>query len=206
VAAASAEGGEVIGVDIAFRWLVVGRRRLDELGRGAHVRLVCACADHLPFPDQSFDLVVAENLIEHTRRPEAVLVEAGRVRRAGGAFMARTVNRYAAAPEPHVGVWGVGFLPRRLMDPYVRWRKGLPYQHIQLQSYFDLRRILRASGQADLRVRRPHLARADYQHHASRTQRLFEWYAALDARLPLARPLLTLFGPYLDIVSQPAIR
>lgn len=203
VAAAMAQGGEVWGVDIAFRWLVVARRRLDDLGLPSQ-NLVCACADHLPFPDGRFDTIIAENLLEHARAPAAVLTEAGRVRRRPGAFMARTVNRFALAPEPHVGVWGVGFLPRGWMDAYVRWRRGLPYQHIQLQSYFDLARLIARSGQSDLRIARPWLSAADYQHHPAHLQRLFRLYGDLGARVPPLRPLLTLFGPYLDLVSRPA--
>jgi SAM-dependent methyltransferase len=201
-AAASRSRLSLVGVDIAFRWLVIARQRLEELGR-SDVRLVCACADYLPFPDQSFDLVVAENLLEHTSAPGAVLAEAGRVRRARGAFMARTVNRYAPAPEPHVGVWGVGFLPRRLMNPYVRWRKGIPYQHITLQSAGSLRRLLRAAGQADLAIRCPLLSQADYQHHPPAQQLVFTIYHALAAGVPPLRPLLALASPYLDIASRP---
>lgn len=196
-------GGTAVGVDIAFRWLVVARRRFADAGLPPD-RLVCACADYLPFPDDSFDLVVAENLLEHARTPAAVLSEAGRVRRPGGAFMARTVNRYALAPEPHVGLWGVGFLPRRWMDRYVRRFRGIPYEHIRLHSLGELRRLVRASGQADLRVRRPAFAAADLAYYPPGRQRLLRAYVGLGDRCPLARPPLTALGPYLDIVSRPA--
>jgi SAM-dependent methyltransferase len=203
LAAANCSALSLVGVDIAFRWLVIAQRRLDELGR-SDIRLVCACADHLPFPDHYFDLVVAESLLEHTSAPGAVLAEVGRVRRARSAFMARTVNRYAPAPEPHVGVWGVGFLPRRLMNPYVRWRKGISYQHITLQSARSLRQLARAAGQTDLTIRCPLLSRADYQHHSPAQQRIFTLYHALAAGVPALRPLLALASPYLDIASRPA--
>ena len=200
----AAAGGHhpVIGVDIAFRWLIVGRRRLTELGFD-DIPLVCACADSLPFPDQSFRVIVAENLIEHTPDARASLREMSRVRLSNGAIMARTVNRFALAPEPHVGLWGVGFLPRRAMDGYVRFRKGIPYQKITLQSYPGLSIAARSLGDRRLRVRRPEILTADYQHHAPAQRRLFSWYARLGEMLPPARPALTLFGPYLDIVRQP---
>ncbi|WP_218080695.1 methyltransferase domain-containing protein [Anthocerotibacter panamensis] len=201
VASTAGLGAHVIGVDIAFRWLVVARRQLHDLGL-EDVPLVCACADYLPFADQHFELMVAENLLEHTRDPALVLMEAGRVRTQGGAFLARTVNRFALAPEPHVGVWGVGFLPRPWMDPYVRLFKGIPYEHIHLQSYGSLRRMVRVSGVHDLRVSPARLVLEDYQYQPPLRRQLLGWYDRLGRLVPALRPLLTRLGPYLDLVSQ----
>src|SRR5262249_12641477 len=52
-----------VGVDVGFRWLVVARRGLEEAG--LEPNLVCACADHLPFADTSFDAVTSVALLEH---------------------------------------------------------------------------------------------------------------------------------------------
>ena len=46
---------QVTAVDIALRWLVITRKRLQELGH-SDVQLVCACAEHLPFASNQFDL------------------------------------------------------------------------------------------------------------------------------------------------------
>jgi SAM-dependent methyltransferase/uncharacterized protein YbaR (Trm112 family) len=197
VAAAWAMGRQVIGIDIAFRWIVVGRHRMKKMGFDPS-NMICACADYLPFRDGALDLIIAENLIEHTNNAGAVLAEANRVRRSCGTLLARTVNRFAIGPEPHVGVWGVGFLPRRWMDRYVRKVKGIPYQHIHLQSYFELQRLLPDS---DLHVTYPRLLEADFQHQPPSRQRLFRTYARVAEIVPPLRFALTVFGPYLDIVS-----
>lgn len=64
LAAAAAERTPlVVGVDIAFRWLVMARVRLRESGRP--LPLVCACAEALPFPDGVFDRVIGESAVEH---------------------------------------------------------------------------------------------------------------------------------------------
>jgi SAM-dependent methyltransferase len=193
--------GPIFGIDIALRWLVIARRRLADLGL-QDIHFAAGCADHLPFADGRFGLVVAENLLEHTRKRGAVLAELTRVRRRDGSFLARCVNRFALGPEPHVGVWGVGFVPRCWQDRFVRWRRGLPYEHVHLPSWPGLRRDLRRAGQTQLRVRCPELLPLDYEHRRPCERWLFALYGRLARALPAARPLLLLVGPYLDVVSE----
>jgi SAM-dependent methyltransferase len=199
LAAVAATGVQSVGLDIALRWLVVAKKRLEELGCDK-VQLVCACADVLPFAGEKFDTVVAENLIEHVSNQQGLFAEIARVRLANSRFYARTVNRFALGPEPHVGVWGVGYLPRGLMNTFVKSIKGIPYEHIHLQSRLDLARSISKSGQSDLRVTAPILATQDYEHHPPRRRKIFETYGKL-SRVPLLRPILTEVGPYLDITS-----
>jgi SAM-dependent methyltransferase len=132
-----------VGVDIALRWLVVARKRLEEANRT--VPLVCACAEALPFRERAFDLVVANDVLEHVASPKRTLREAHRVLRPGGHFFAATPNRLALRPDPHVRLWGVGWLPRRWRETYVSWRRGVPYRHVRLLSGFELARLGRHS-------------------------------------------------------------
>jgi SAM-dependent methyltransferase len=74
---------EVSGIDLDER--VLTNPHLD----AAEV----ASADHLPYPDASFDLVVCDNVLEHLDHPEIVLREVARVLRPGGSFLAKTPNR-----------------------------------------------------------------------------------------------------------------
>ena len=52
----------------------------------------CAFADHLPFHDETFDLVTANMVVEHIDNPSAVLNEVFRVLRPGGFFLFHTPN------------------------------------------------------------------------------------------------------------------
>lgn len=63
---------------------VVANPHLDE-GR-------VGVGEHIPWPDQTFDLVFADNVLEHLERPVAVLREVARVLKPGGRFVAKTPN------------------------------------------------------------------------------------------------------------------
>jgi len=52
-----------------------------------------APAESLPFPDNSFDLIVAFEVIEHLTDPRALLAEARRLLAPGGQFIVSTPNR-----------------------------------------------------------------------------------------------------------------
>jgi ubiquinone/menaquinone biosynthesis C-methylase UbiE len=147
---AAQRGVSVVGIDIAMRWLVVARRRAELAG--VSVDLVCCNAEYLPFPDATFARATALGTIEHLADAPAMLAETRRVLRRGGDFHARTVNRYTALPEPHVNVWGVGFVPRRWADRYVRLRSGQRYEHHRPLSSRELRRGLHSAGFRDVRV------------------------------------------------------
>lgn len=147
---AAEQGIPTVGVDIAMRWLVVARRRAELAGVAP--RFVCCNAEHLPFANGVFSRVLSVGTIEHCRDVAPVLREAHRVLGRGGEVRLRTVNRYSLLGEPHVGVWGVGYLPRRWADRYVRWRTGQGYEHHRPLSSRELNRGLRGAGFHDVRV------------------------------------------------------
>jgi len=169
LAAAADRFPRVIGVDIAMRWLHLSRRRF--LDRGVPVpRLVCACAERLPFPDGSFDLVVSAATLEMTRDPGQALAECARVLAPRGTVLVNTGNRYSLAREPHVQLWGVGFLPRPWQVAWVRWRRGVDFSKIRPLSlrelhrlaapFFGTRRVAPADAADETVARLPPLRRA----------------------------------------------
>ena len=62
-----------VGLDIDWQSLIA--HRVQELRR------VCALAEQLPFPDESFDLIVCSWVLEHLAQPERVFAEVARVLR-----------------------------------------------------------------------------------------------------------------------------
>ena len=137
VEAAARRGAVAVGVDIALRWLVVARRRLEEAGLDA--RLVAADGVLLPFHGDTFDVVTCVDTLEHTADARGLLQSALLSVRDGGRFHLVTANRFSLAPEPTVGLWGLGYLPRRWTAAYVRRRRSTRYQFVRPRSGAELR-------------------------------------------------------------------
>ena len=84
LAALAGPGGRVLGVDPS-RFLVQEARRLAcERCAPPHPSFEVADGAALPFPDESWDLVLAATVLGHTHDPAAVLREMVRVARRGG--------------------------------------------------------------------------------------------------------------------------
>jgi SAM-dependent methyltransferase len=188
---------EVVGIDIALRWLVIARKRL---GAGGPL-LVCCSADHLPFATGTFDGVVGLHVLEHTQNPAMVVSETARVLKPQGLYYFLTPNRFSLGPEPCVRVWGVGFLPPSLASDYVRLVKGVPYRNIRLLSPFALRRLFGGAGLRHWTITPPRIAACEVETLSGPARRLIPIYHAL-RELPLVSSLLRLFGPLLQVVGR----
>jgi SAM-dependent methyltransferase len=194
VLAALRRGQPTVGIDIAFRWLVAARRRLQRAGFDAP--LVCCNAEHLPFAPGSFAHVVSLGTIEHCLDAAALVAEAHRVLARDGSVSLRTVNRYSPLPEPHVGVWGVGYIPRRWADAYVHWRSGQRYEHHHPLSPRELRHGLRSVGFHRVRVTPAALLPSDRQR-VGRMAAIAPLYDGL-RRTPVIDRLMCWVAPLLE--------
>ncbi len=54
--------------------------------------------ESVPYSDESFDVVFADNVLEHLREPEKVFREVMRVLRPGGVFLVKTPNKWHYMP------------------------------------------------------------------------------------------------------------
>ncbi|HEX5071857.1 MAG TPA: methyltransferase domain-containing protein [Gemmatimonadaceae bacterium] len=192
--AAAEQGIRVVGIDVAMRWLVVARRRAELAG--APVDFICCNAEHLPFADRTFARVVSVGTLEHCRDAEQALAESNRVLVSQGDIKIRTVNRFTMLSEPHVGVWGVGFVPRRLADRYVRWRGGQGYAHHRPLSSRELRRGMRRAGFTAVRVEPASLLAIERARLGSAQWAGLAYERA--RRLPLVSAVLRASAPLLE--------
>jgi ubiquinone/menaquinone biosynthesis C-methylase UbiE len=142
----------VVGLDVALSELLLAKKRLLEAGV-ENVAFVCASALALPLRSGTMALVNATDVVEHLPDATRFLAEARRVMAACGTLFFNSPNRFSLLTrEPHVKLWGVGFLPRAWMGRYVRWRLGREYRGKRLLSLFELRRMLQAEFGRDFRV------------------------------------------------------
>ena len=185
------------GVDVAFRWLLVGRLRLNEAGLDCP--LICANAEHLPFRGGAFDRIIANDLLEHVVEPGQVLAECRRVIAAAGSCYLATNNRYSLAPEPHVQLWGVGWLARGLQSSYVQSMRNHTYRNVSLLSANELRRL---AAKAGLDCKSTEAAPLYARHLGETIERIVKVYNNLRLAQPL-RPLLRLLGPRVQAMCLP---
>ena len=80
----------IVGVDISERMLTVARRRVDRLGLRNVESIEVGDAEDLRFPDDSFDVVVAQYVVTACPNPERALNELARVVRTGGEIVITT--------------------------------------------------------------------------------------------------------------------
>lgn len=189
----------LVGVDVALRWLVVARKRLDEAGM-SEARLACANAEWLPWPEGRFGGIVAGDVIEHVADQGATLRECARVLRDGGRLVMATPNRFSLSPEPHVGLWGVGYLPRRWMAPYVRWRRGLEFRDVRTLGYSEWRRLLAGLPGATATIEAPGLPAEEVRHFGGIKRALARAYNAMAANR-WGQGVMLRIGPLFHLVA-----
>lgn len=196
--AASRRFTSLVGIDIAFRWLVVGKKRLEQAG--LNVPLICACAEALPLRDETFDRIVADSVIEHVRDQFQVLREAYRVSRPEGQLFIATPNRFSLGPDPHIGLWAGGFIPKRWLDAYVSRLGGRP-PHRQLVTSQSLKRLILNAGFAYTQIYCPEVPRGQRVQLGQVMNWLIDLYHMF-LRFPGSQPLLRCIGPSLHAVSK----
>ncbi|WP_413577935.1 bifunctional 2-polyprenyl-6-hydroxyphenol methylase/3-demethylubiquinol 3-O-methyltransferase UbiG [Bdellovibrio sp. HCB290] len=85
----AAAGHHVAGIDLSDSSLKVAESR----DHTHSVKYQVGDVYQVPFPDQSFDVACAMDLLEHVSEPQRVLAEASRILRPGGLFFFNTFNK-----------------------------------------------------------------------------------------------------------------
>jgi SAM-dependent methyltransferase len=121
--------GEITGLEYDFPRAQEAHQLTGPL---TNANIVCAAGEGLPFPSESFDLILSHEVLEHVVDDQAAVQEMARLLRPGGRMVIFVPNR-GYPFETHGIYWRgayrfgniplVNYLPRRLRDrlaPHVR--------------------------------------------------------------------------------------
>jgi SAM-dependent methyltransferase len=87
-----AKGGAMAtGVDLTESAIALARANFEQQGLAADLRV--ADGEHLPFADDTFDLVYAHGVVQYTADPQRLVDECRRVLRPGGRAIFQVYNR-----------------------------------------------------------------------------------------------------------------
>lgn len=79
--------GRIVGLDVSHLMLQAGLRAVEKKSLDGRVQLIQGRAEHLPFPDETFDIVVFTYLLRYVRDPDATIRELSRVLKPGGELL-----------------------------------------------------------------------------------------------------------------------
>lgn len=198
ISAASRHGCKGVGLDVSMAWLVIAKRMIAF--HGGDPVLAAGVGEWLPLRDGQLSGVVSLDVIEHVRDPDRYLREIDRVVGAGGRIALSTPNRFSLTSEPHVFVWGVGWLPRSLQAPYVRWRSGKDYDDTVLMSSFDLCRRINRNTNFQVVLDLPPVPQIEIDRFPKTKARLARIYNQVRYWRILRAALVTV-GPFFQIVG-----
>jgi SAM-dependent methyltransferase len=193
LAAAASRGVSGLGIDVSLVWLVVARRMIEE--HGGVATLCAGFAESLPLRDASTPAIVSLDVIEHVGDQRRYLAEIDRIAADGATIALATPNRFSLTAEPHVHVWGVGWLPVRFQERYVRAMSGRSYDFVRLLSVPGLARLLRRHTRFAGRFVVPQVPEDEIEGMHARRARLARLYNRLCASALLRWPLLGV-GPF----------
>lgn len=129
-------GCRVLGVDIDREGLAHAHRRFPQ------ARYALADGEALPARSESFDIVVFNQIYEHTVHPDQVVEEIRRVLLPGGAAYLGLGNRLIVV-EPHYRLPFLSWLPPRAANRYIRAAGKAGHYHERFLTLRGLKRLFR---------------------------------------------------------------
>jgi SAM-dependent methyltransferase/uncharacterized protein YbaR (Trm112 family) len=198
LAASADDGVSGLGIDASLEWLVVARRMIE--AHGGRATLCAALCEALPIPDGTAPAIASLDVIEHCADQRRHLREIDRIAAPSAPFALATPNRFSVAAEPHVGVWGVGWLPARWQQRYVHMRSGKPYEFVRLLSVPGLKRLMKRETHFDGRFIVPPIAEEEIELFAERRAKLARAYNRVAEKRVLRWPLYAI-APFFRFVG-----
>lgn len=118
----SKAGAQYTGIDLTDAAVDLARRRFELFQLQGSFRV--ADAEHLEFPDNTFDLVYSHGVLHHTPDTAAAVREIHRVLRPGGKAIVMLYHRDSYNYRINISLF------RRTGVQLLRWRKGIGLVHL----------------------------------------------------------------------------
>jgi len=199
LAAAAGKGFSGAGIDVSLSWLVIAQKMVQEAG-GKPI-LAAAMAESIPLSNDTLCGVVSLDVIEHVGNQSKYIDEIHRVIRPGGGIALTTPNRFSLTAEPHVFVWGVGWLPRSLQKKYVMWRSGQQYEYTSLLSMRETRRMLRKYQDLEFKIVPGEVSQEEISRFPPRRALFARMYNRL-LNFSLLRRAFLAIGPFFLVIGR----
>lgn len=192
--AANGRFSSAVGLDIALRWLVIGRKRLEEKRLSA--QLICADISNPPFKPGQFSHVLALDVIDHIDGLEPALASLrGQLRQHGRLWLSATNKRWLG-PHPSSRVWAAAY--RSAASRRVRSVSGDydPLRFVSWRTPGQVRQSCEAAGLDVLDVRPSRISAARGR------QALWARGYNLMRRSRVLNRLLVFMGPFFQLTAR----
>jgi len=186
----------LVGVDIALRWLVICKKRLEEVGLPA--TLVCADVESMPFKKECFDRILASDLLENVYSTEGALKALSETLVPRGRVWFCGANRYTLGPHPSTRIWGIGYLPRNVRRMLLKRVRGVDsLRFSNLISPGQIAHTIEKQGDHLLHLGPKKICLSTLQSHTYTEKFLIRIYIALISTRFLSRIILRI-GPVFE--------
>ena len=191
---------EIVGVDIALRWLVICKKRLDE--NGINATLVCADVESLPFQNEVCTHLYANDLIEHVYNVELAVAAMTKHLSPTGKLWISGNNRFCLGPHASTRIWALGYLPRLAQKKLLIKLRGVDsIRFTNLVSPLQLIRIGKNSSLEFIEAQPRQLGEGKDSDYPLQDRVLLKAYR-IALKIRLLTFILLLIGPAFEILFK----
>ncbi|MDJ0555881.1 MAG: bifunctional 2-polyprenyl-6-hydroxyphenol methylase/3-demethylubiquinol 3-O-methyltransferase UbiG [Microcoleaceae cyanobacterium MO_207.B10] len=111
------QGYNILGVDISSGSISVAQEHA--LKNNLTVNYQTASVYELPFADESFDVVMSSDFLEHIEDLERAIYEMSRILKQNGLFIFDTISRSEKSVQTYMSLESQGLIPPGVHDPFL---------------------------------------------------------------------------------------
>ena len=134
----SLKGLDCTGIDLIKEDLNIAKLRAK--AQEINPRFIKVSGTHLPFKQDTFDIIICDQVLEHTPNFKKTIKEIKRVAKKNAIIYIDMPNKFFPV-EPHYKLFFIHWIPKKLQRIYLKLRKRKKlYYPIKLRTYFELKK------------------------------------------------------------------